>query len=60
MVAVLTCTRFVQHIKTFPDVWIARRDDIAKHFASVVPYDADKAFGQTPAVPDVPYVAGKV
>ncbi|RSH90024.1 hypothetical protein EHS25_001357 [Saitozyma podzolica] len=52
--------KFVQHIKTFPDVWIARRDDIAKHFASVVPYDADKAFGQTPAVPDVPYVAGKV
>ncbi|KAK4689462.1 allantoinase, partial [Tremellales sp. Uapishka_1] len=48
--------RFLEHIKTVPGVWVARRDDIAKHFASVHPYDAKKAFGQTPVIPDVKFV----
>lgn len=34
-----------------PEVWIARRDEIAAHWAKRFPYDPKKAFGQTKQVP---------
>ncbi|EIW68150.1 hypothetical protein M231_05494 [Tremella mesenterica] len=40
--------QFLEYIKSVDGVWIARRDEIAKHFASVHPYDPKTAFGQTP------------
>ncbi|KAI5479962.1 hypothetical protein MNV49_002252 [Pseudohyphozyma bogoriensis] len=39
---------FIKYITSKPDVWIARRDDIAKHWAKTFPYDPKTAFGQTP------------
>ncbi len=43
--------RFLEYITDRPGVWIARRDDIAQHWTSKFPYDASKAFGQTPVDP---------
>ena len=36
--------RFLDHVTGFPDVWICRRDAIARHWRAVHPYDADTAF----------------
>jgi len=42
---------FLKFLTSQEDVWIATREDIAKHFASVFPYDPKTAFGQTKQVP---------
>lgn len=33
--------KFVDHVLAHKDVWVARRDDIAKHWMSTHPYDGD-------------------
>ncbi|KAK8861207.1 hypothetical protein IAR55_002026 [Kwoniella newhampshirensis] len=38
---------FLKYITSKPDVWIARRQDIAEHWTKVHPYDEKTAFGQT-------------
>jgi peptidoglycan/xylan/chitin deacetylase (PgdA/CDA1 family) len=35
--------RFFRHITSFPDVWICRRVDIARHWHEHHPYVAEKA-----------------
>ncbi len=36
--------RFLDHVAAHPHVWVARRIDIAKHWQSVHPFDANTAF----------------
>lgn len=36
--------RFLDHAMASEDVWICRREDLARHWREVHPYDADKAF----------------
>ncbi|KAM0752910.1 glycoside hydrolase/deacetylase [Meredithblackwellia eburnea MCA 4105] len=43
--------KFLQYISTKEKVWVARRDEIAEHFAKTFPYDPKKAFGITKQVP---------
>lgn len=31
--------RFLQHVARAPETWVARRDDIAQHFAAVAPHE---------------------
>ncbi|WWC68282.1 uncharacterized protein I206_102205 [Kwoniella pini CBS 10737] len=38
---------FIKYIKSKPDAWIARREDIARHWTETFPYDSKTAFGQT-------------
>jgi len=32
--------RLLQHVASRPDVWVATRLDIARHFAAATPYEA--------------------
>lgn len=43
--------KFIDYIKSKQDVWIATREDIAKHWAQTFPYDPKTCFGRTKQVP---------
>ena len=43
----LTIPSFIEYAQS-KGAWFARRSDIAEHWRSKFPYDASKAFGQTP------------
>lgn len=39
--------KFLKYVSEKEKVWVARRDEIAAHWAALYPYDPKTAFGQT-------------